>query len=66
MQNRSKPLNLKQILALNKELSILIYRWLDLIMADKTYFERKSEGIINEELQLEGRDTSIPPAGNRS
>jgi len=29
-------------------------------MADKTYFERKSEGTINEEFQLEGKRYKYP------
>jgi len=55
-----KPLNLDVILGFKKELSVLLYRYLDLVMADKTHYERNTYGLIREELQLEGKRYSFP------
>jgi len=48
LNNYSKPLYLGVILKLNKEISVLLYRHIDLIMADKNYYERKTQPLFND------------------
>ncbi|MBU1134747.1 MAG: replication initiation protein [Candidatus Omnitrophica bacterium] len=47
----SKPLYLDVIVKFKKEISILLYSHLDLVMADKNYYERKTKGLF-EDLEL--------------
>lgn len=55
LTNYSKPLLLDHILKFKKETSILLYRYLDLVMADKIHFERNSKELIAElDLSQEG------------
>ncbi len=54
VEHYTKPLNLRVLLRLKKEISVLLYRHLDLIMADKDRYERTTEGLLREDLQLEG------------
>jgi len=60
LERNTKPLDLKVILGLKKEISVLLYRHLDLVMADKTRYERNSASLIAEDLQLEGERYSYP------
>lgn len=48
LNNYSKPLYLDVIIKLNKEISVLLYRHIDLIMADKNYYERKTQPLFND------------------
>lgn len=54
LDRNTKPLRLDQILALDKEISILLYRHLDLVMADKGHYERTAAGLLSDDLQLVG------------
>jgi len=51
LNNYSKPLFLDVILKFKKEISVFLYRYLDLVMADKTHYERKTKGLF-EDLEL--------------
>jgi len=53
LNNYTKPLSLGVILKLKKEVSILLYLHLDLVMADKTHYARRAEELIAE-LDLSG------------
>ncbi len=46
LNNYSKPLYLDVILKFKKEISVFLYRHLDLVMADKNYFERKTQELF--------------------
>ncbi|MBI4707174.1 MAG: replication initiator protein A [Candidatus Omnitrophica bacterium] len=48
IENKTKPVYLNVILKLKKEISVLLYRHLDLVMADKDYYERKTEGLFSD------------------
>lgn len=55
INNYSKPLLLDNILKFKKETTILLYRYLDLVMADKKHFERNSKELLGElDLSQEG------------
>ena len=60
LEHNTKPLNLTVLLGFKKEISPLFYRHLDLVMADKTRYERKSANIIAEDLQLVGERYAYP------
>lgn len=60
LEHNTKPLNLTVLLKLEKEISILLYRHLDLVMADKTRYERKTANLIAEDLGLEGERYVYP------
>jgi hypothetical protein len=60
LANHTKPVNLTVLLGFKKEISILLYRHLDLVMADKTRYERKSANLIIEDLQLDGERYAYP------
>ncbi|MGQ9734815.1 MAG: RepB family plasmid replication initiator protein [Candidatus Bipolaricaulia bacterium] len=60
LEHNTKPLNLAVLLKLEKEISILLYRHLDLVMADKTRYERRTASLIAEDLQLEGERYAYP------
>jgi len=46
LNNYSKPVYLDVILKFKKEISILLYGYIDLIMADKDWFERKTKELF--------------------
>lgn len=46
LANYSKPLMLDNVLKFKREISILLYRHIDLIMNDKTHFERKTKELL--------------------
>lgn len=48
INNYTKPLNLEVILGFKKELSSLLYRHIDLIMADKLHYERTTKNLISD------------------
>lgn len=52
--NYTKPLCLDVILTFQSEIAQLLYTYLDLIMADKNHYERRSEGLFAD-LGLEGK-----------
>ncbi|MFB6273895.1 MAG: hypothetical protein ABEL51_13475 [Salinibacter sp.] len=60
LDRNTKPLRLDQILALEKEISILLYRHLDLVMADKGHYERTAAGLLTDDLQLVGSRYRYP------
>ncbi|MBI4708150.1 MAG: replication initiator protein A [Candidatus Omnitrophica bacterium] len=62
IENHTKPVYLDVILKLKKEVSILLYRHLDLIMADKNYFERRTRELFSD---LELSEYSRPSARKR-
>lgn len=62
IENHTKPVYLDVILKLKKEISILLYRHLDLIMADKNYFERRTRELFSD---LELSEYSRPSARKR-
>jgi len=55
LANYSKPLMLDNVLKFKREISILLYRHIDLIMNDKTHFERKTKELL--------ADLDIPAVG---
>jgi hypothetical protein len=59
LENHTKPLFLDIILNFRSEIAQLIYTYVDLIMADKTYFERRSQGLFND-LGLTGKTYRNP------
>jgi hypothetical protein len=48
LNNYSKPLVLDDIFKFKKEISILLYRYVDLMMADKVHYERVTADLISE------------------
>lgn len=48
IENHTKPVYLDTILNFKKEISILLYRHIDLVMADKNYYERKTEELFKD------------------
>ena len=48
LANYSKPLILDVIFKFQKEVSVLLYRYIDLIMNDKNHFERKTKELLVE------------------
>jgi len=46
LNNYSKPLLLSTVLRFKKEISILLYRYIDLIMNDKDHFERRTKELL--------------------
>lgn len=46
LANYSKPLMLDNVLKFKREISILLYRHIDLIMNDKIHFERKTKELL--------------------
>lgn len=57
----SKPVNLEVILGLRKELSVLLYCHIDLILADKNRYERRTKELF-ENLGIEGTKYEYPSA----
>jgi hypothetical protein len=60
LEHYTKPLNLSVLLSFKKEISVLLYRHLDLVMADKDRYERTTAGLLLEDLQLEGSRYRYP------
>jgi len=60
LEHYTKPLNLPVLLSFKKEISVLLYRHLDLVMADKDRYERTTAGLLLEDLQLEGNRYRYP------
>jgi hypothetical protein len=54
LNNHTKPLFLDIILKLKSEIAQLLYTRLDLVMANKTHYERKSEGLFKD-MELRGK-----------
>jgi len=48
LNNYSKPLYLDVILGFEREISVFLYRHLDLIMADKNFYERNTEYLFDD------------------
>lgn len=48
INNHTKPLNLNVILGFKKELSMFLYRHVDLIMADKLHYQRTTKNLISD------------------
>jgi len=48
LNNHSKPLYLDEIVKLKKEISVLLYRYIDLVMADKNHFERRTRELFSD------------------
>lgn len=48
LHNHSKPLYLDIILKFKKEISVLLYRHVDLIMANKNFYERRTQELFND------------------
>lgn len=59
LANYTKPLLLDVILNFKSEIAQLLYTYLDLIMADKICYERRSEGLF-QDLGLEGKSYKNP------
>jgi len=57
----SKPLNLEAVLSLRKELSVLLYCHIDLILADKNRYERRTKELFKD-LGVEGAKYEYPSA----
>jgi len=55
LNNYCKPLYFKTYLGLEGEITKLLYSHLDLIMADKTKYERKTKELFFEDLKLESQ-----------
>jgi hypothetical protein len=62
MANYTKPLILDTVLSFNSEIAQVLYTYLDLILADKTFFERRTKELFTE-LGLAG--TAYIKAGKR-
>ena len=54
VNNHSKPLHLEVMFHLKNEVSMLLYQRLDLMMAGRTHYERRSQQLIEEDLNLSG------------
>jgi hypothetical protein len=61
LNNHTKPLNLDVVLALKKELAILIYCHIDLVLADKERYERRTKELLAD-LAVEGSRYKYPAA----
>jgi hypothetical protein len=61
LNNHTKPLNLDVILSFKKELSILLYCHIDLVLADKERYERRTKELF-EDLAIEGVKYKYPSA----
>jgi len=61
LNNYTKPLNLDVIINLKKELAVLLYCHIDLIMADKDRYERRTKELF-EDLAIEGEKYQYPSA----
>jgi len=61
LHNYTKPLNLDVILKFRKELSVLLYCHIDLVLADKDRYERKT-GELFEDLAIAGVKYRYPSA----
>lgn len=48
LNNHTKPLYLDEIVKFKKEISVLLYRYIDLVMADKNYFERRTQALFSD------------------
>jgi hypothetical protein len=48
LSNYSKPIYLDVIMKLKKDISLLLYRFIDLIMADKNCYERKTKELFRD------------------
>lgn len=55
ISNYTKPIYLNEILKLKSGVAQLIYKYLELVMQDKTYYERKSESLFDD-IGLEGEE----------
>ena len=53
LKNHTKPLFLDTVMGIRGEIALLLYGYLDLILSDKTHFERNLAGLF-EELGLVG------------
>jgi len=54
LDNYTKPLFFKTIIDFKSDISILLYNHLDLIMADKSYYERNLKNLIEIDFKLDG------------
>ena len=61
LSNHTKPLNLDVILGFRKELSVLLYCHIDLVLADKVKYERKTAELF-EDLAIKGVKYRYPSA----
>lgn len=52
LNNSTKPLNLNEILQLNRETAVIAYSFIDLIMAKRNRWERRSLPFLREDLQI--------------
>ena len=57
LNGHTKPLLLETMLNFKSELAQMIYGHLDLIMADKDHYERRTEALFFDDLQLKGKLT---------
>jgi len=57
--NHSKPLRLDVVLSFKGEIAQILYTYLDLIMADKTHYERRTHGLFSD-LGLKGKRYVYP------
>ena len=62
--NRTKPTNIEVILAIKGELAAVLYARLDIILADKTHYERTSKGLF-EDIQIDKELEYRYPAGRK-
>lgn len=54
LNGHTKPLLLETILNFKSELAQMLYGHLDLVMADKNHYERRTEALFSDDLQLKG------------
>lgn len=54
LNNYTKPILLDPILNFKSEIAQLLYQHLDLIMADKSYYERRTRALFFDDLGLDG------------
>ena len=54
LANHTKPVLLETVLGFKSEIAQILYTYLDLILADKTFYERRTKELF-EELNLQGK-----------
>lgn len=60
LSGSTKPLNLSELIRFKREISVLAYCFLDLVMAKRSYWTRKAKGFIRDDLHIESARYNRP------
>jgi hypothetical protein len=65
LNNYTKPVLLEVVLGFKSEIAQLLYTHLDLVMARRNYYERKSQELFFDDLGLHGEEEYKYPSGRK-